>query len=98
MSGIEHHEACKFPRGGSRDDFAVKAALGQERQPAAMVEVRVSEEHIIDAGGVKTERRGVVDVEFAAALKQTAIDQHAFARAFDQMARPGNVTIRSVKR
>ena len=37
------------------------------------------------------------DVELAAALKQAAIDQHALAGAFDQMARTGDVAIRAVK-
>ena len=62
-----------------------------------MVKMRVGQQHKIDGLGRKSERRGVVLVEFAAALKQAAIDQHAPAGAFDQVARSGDVAIRAVK-
>ena len=62
-----------------------------------MIEMGVGQEHKVDALGRKAERRGIIGVEFAAALKQAAIDQHAPAGAFDQVARSGNFAIGAVK-
>lgn len=62
-----------------------------------MIQVGVGQEHKVDALGRKSERRGIVLVELATALEQAAIDQHASASAFDQVARSGDIAVRAVK-
>jgi hypothetical protein len=86
VSGIEHDQPGQFVRWHGGDDFAVKAALGEQRQPPAMIEVGVSQQNEIDAGGIETEVAGIFFRDFAAPLVEPAIDQHAPAGAFDEVA------------
>ena len=51
-----------------------------------MIEMSVRQQHKIDAGGIEAESAGVFFGEFAATLKQSAIDQEFAAGAFDEMA------------
>ena len=56
------------------------------------------QEHAIDRSGVEAERLGILEIERAAALMQTAINQHTFAGGLDQMARAGHILRRAMKR
>ena len=58
-----------------------------------MVEMRMGQQHDIDAGRDETERGGIFLVEITAALKQAAIHENSPAAAFEQMARTGHATI-----
>ena len=62
-----------------------------------MVQMRVGEQHVVDGGGIKAERSGVLLVQLAATLMQPAIDEDALARAFDQMTGAGDAAIGAVK-
>jgi hypothetical protein len=86
MRRIQHHEPCQLAGGLRRDDLPAEAALHQEGQPAAMVEMGMRQEHAIERCGVESERSGIVLVELATALEQPAIDQDAAAAGLDEMA------------
>ena len=77
---IEHHQPRQLAGGAGGDDLAAEAALGEQRQPAAMVEMGVGEQHHVDRLRIEAEGLGVVLGELAAALEQAAIDQDALAR------------------
>src|ERR1051326_1791861 len=98
VSGIQHDQLGEDVGGHRRDDLDAKGALGQERQPPAMIEVGVRQQHKIEALGIESEVAGVFVGELAAALVEPAIDQDAPAGAFDEVARPGDVAIGAVKR
>jgi hypothetical protein len=51
-----------------------------------MIEVGMSQEHIIDAGGIKAEWLLILFVQLAATLMHAAVDQDFLARALDHMA------------
>ena len=81
VSGVEHDQPGEFVGGHGRDDFAAKPALGQQRQPPAMIEMGVRQQHKIDAGGIETKVAGIFLRELAATLIEPAIDQkHAGRR------------------
>ena len=50
MGGVDHHQPGQL-RGRRRgDDLAAKSPLGEQRQPAAMIEMGMGQEDIVDAG------------------------------------------------
>ena len=65
---IQHDQSRQFARGRRRNDFSPKPPLGQQRQTPAMIQMRMGQQHVIDAGGVKAERFGVFLVQLAATL------------------------------
>src|SRR5580692_8074142 len=97
VSGIEHDQPGKLLGGHGGDDFAAKAALGQQRQPPAMIKVSVRQQHKIDAGRVETKVAGIFFCSLAATLVEPAIDQKTTAGAFDEVAGTGDVAISSMK-
>src|SRR5438270_2072050 len=97
MRRIHHHETRQFRGRGGRDDLALEAAFGQQRQAPAMIEMRMRQKHEIDGAGVKAEGAGVFLSQFAAALQQAAIDENFLVRRFEQMAGAGDIAVRAVK-
>ena len=62
-----------------------------------MIQMRMGQQYIIDARGIKAERFGVLLVQLAATLIQPAVDQDPLAGAFNQMTGAGDVAIRSME-
>jgi hypothetical protein len=93
VGGVLHHQARQLARGGGRHDLAAEPAPGQQRQTAAVIQVGMGEQHMIDLRGIEAERLGVLLLQFATALIQAAIDQDAAARAFDHMAGSGHAPV-----
>ena len=58
---------------------AMKAALGQQRQVAAVVQVRVREQHGVDVARRHRQRTAVAQAQLLVALKQAAVHQHVDA-------------------
>ena len=56
VRGIEHDKPGELTGGRGRDDFPAKAALGEQRQAPAMIEVCMRQQHPIDAGGIEARR------------------------------------------
>ena len=97
MGGIHHHEARQLRGRRRRYDLALKAAFDEKRQPSAMIEMGVGQKHDVDAGRIETEGMPVLLFQFAAALKQSAIDQNALACTFEKMTRTGDGAVGTVK-
>jgi len=97
MRGVEDHQPSEIECGRRGDDFAAESPLGQKRQAAAMIEMCMGEKNEIDRSGIEAERPGVFVAQLAAALQQAAIDQYAFAGAFNEMAGTGYAAISAVK-
>ena len=98
MGGVEHHQPRQFARRAGGDDLAAEAALVQQRNASAMIEMRVCEQQRVNRRGVEAERRSVLVVEVAAALEEAAIDENALAAGLDEMARAGDVAVGAVER
>ena len=62
-----------------------------------MIQMRMGQQYVIDAGNIKAERFGVFLVQLAAALIQPAVDQNPLAGAFDQMTGARNAAIRTME-
>src|SRR5690349_16516877 len=97
MSGIEHDEACQLPRCRCCDDLAAKSPLGKERQSAAMIQVSMCKEDLVDASRIKAEWLLVFLLKFTAPLVHSTIDENPFAATLDHMTRASDAPIRAVE-
>ena len=97
MCRVEHHQPRELARRARGDDLAAEAALHEQRDAARSGPGGRGSAARVDVGGVEAERLGVLLLDLAAALVQAAVDQHALARAFDQMTGSGHSVVRAVK-
>jgi len=63
-----------------------------------MIEMRMGQQDVVDAGGIEAERPGIFLVQLAAALIQPAVDQDSLARTFNQVTGAGDTAICSMER
>ena len=97
MGGIEHHQPCELARGGGGDDLSAKATFDKQWDAAAMVEMSMSEQEIVDLGGLEAERVGIFLVKLAAALEHPAVNQDAAPGTVHHMAGAGDAPIGAVE-
>ena len=71
-------------------DRAAVAALDQQRQQAAMVEVRVGQQHRIEVRRIERERDPVADRFVRAALEHPAVDEDARPGGLEEELRAGD--------
>src|SRR5262249_6281296 len=83
--------------GHRRDDFAAKPALGQQRQPPAMIEMGMRQQYKIYAGRIEAKVASIFLGDLAATLIEPTIDQDMPASALDEVARTRDVAISSMK-
>ena len=95
--GVEQHQPREVARGIGGDDLAAKPALDEQRNPAAMVEMRMGQHQHVDRPRVEGERLGVGRALLAPALKHAAIDENSSARRLDQVARSRHAAVRAVE-
>ncbi len=88
---VEHDQSGQFAAGGGGDDLSAKAAIDQQRNAPAMVEVGMGQQQVVDACRVEPEVIGIVFFELAAPLVEAAVHQNAGSGAFEQMAGAGHV-------
>ena len=69
----------------------------QQRQAAAMVDVRVAQDYRVDRGGFEWKRRAIAQVGVVAALDHAAVEQDGAALHLDDVARAGDFTGRAVE-
>lgn len=62
-----------------------------------MIQMSVGQQHIVNAGGIKAERFGILLVQLATTLIHPAVDQDPLVGALNQMTRAGDVPIRSME-
>jgi hypothetical protein len=89
--GAVHQQHRGQVAGGGRGvDGTAVALLDQRRQVAAVVQVGVAQHHGVDVQQLAWQRRPVAFAVHLEALEQAAVQQHAVAGQFDQVARPGH--------
>src|SRR5579871_514958 len=98
VCGVEHYDVREFTRRCGCNDLAAETARHEQGQPAAVIEMRVCQQHILDRGGLKAEGRGVLLLELAAPLAEPAVDQHPAPGALDQVARSRDGPVGPVER
>jgi hypothetical protein len=62
-----------------------------------MIQVRMGQQYVVDAGGIEAEWCGIILVNLATALMEPAVDQDAFPSAFHQMTGTGDTAIGAMK-
>jgi hypothetical protein len=72
---IQHDQSRQLTRGRRCDDFAPKASLGQQGQTPTMIKMRMGQQEVVDAGGIKAEWLGILFIQLVATLMQSAVDQ-----------------------
>ena len=58
----------------------------------------VGQQQVVDIGRIKTEILRIFLLEFMASLVQPAVDENAFAAAFNQVAGSGDAAVGAMKR
>ena len=76
MSGIRKDDAAQINRRRRGIHRAAEAFADQPRNPAAVVEVRMGQDHRIDAGCWHRRGLPVAQPPFLGSLEHAAIDQH----------------------
>ena len=92
VARVREQDAHEVAAGGVGVDGATEAALAQQRQPAAVVDVGVAQDHRVDLRGVEGEGRAVALVRRRAALDHAAVEQQAAAAHDEDVAAAGDLT------
>ena len=90
VPGVQEHEGGKLHGPGGRVDGTAVAGLDQQRQQAAMVQVRVGEDDRVELGRLEGERDPVADRLVGAALEHAAVDEHPRSIGRQQELRAGH--------
>lgn len=85
MRRVEQDQTRQVTRGGCADDFALEAAFHQERNPAAVIEMRVGQKESIDRSRIEPKGFGVLLMKLPATLEHTAINQNLSVATRHQM-------------
>ncbi len=67
-----------------------ESPFDEERQATDMIQVCMRQQNVVDGRGVKSKWRGIVFLQFAAALEHAAVDQNADAAGLQQMTGAGD--------
>ena len=86
IRAVLEHDVQKIRRRISAVNRAFKTALHQQRQPAAVVDMRVTEYHAFNLSRVKRERFLIHFFGFPAALKLSAVKQDLMLVRRNQVA------------
>lgn len=97
MGAVAQQYGEQICRGGRGVDGPSKALCCQARQQAAVIDVRVGQQHKIDLARVKGEGSVIAVFGFGAALHHAAVDQETAAIGLYQIARPGDLLGRAQK-
>jgi hypothetical protein len=87
---VEQHHAEQVRRGAGADDGPLEAHRHQAGQQAAVVDVRVGEQHEVDVRRVEGPGQVVARLHLAATLVHAAIDEEARAARFHQETGAGD--------
>lgn len=86
MGAIWQHHLKQIGGGGGGQDRTTESVLRQFRQHAAMVNMRMRQQHEIQGTRIKTEMLAVARVRLAPTLNHAAIDQKSRGLRLDQIA------------
>ena len=95
--GVFEHDAQQVGGGFLRVDGPTKPAFHQHREPAAMVDMRVTQHHRVERGGVETESFGIARLVGLAALDHAAVQQQPVARREHLVAGTGDFAGRTME-
>ena len=90
VAAVGQQDLRQIARGRRGPHLAVKSLLGQQGQVAAVVQVRVGQQHGADVVGQHRQRVAVAQAQLLVALEQTAVDQQALAVVLDQVLGAGD--------
>jgi len=94
LGRIQHDDSRDLRRGGRAVDPSLETVLHQLRQQTAMIQVRVGQQHRVDAGRREVKRLPVPCLELTF-LIQTAVHEKACAVDLQKVTRPGDVLRRA---
>jgi hypothetical protein len=97
VAGVQQHQPRQLPRCRGGDDLSLKAALHEEGEAAAVVEVRMGEQQEIYAGRIEAKGLRILFDKLTFALKEAAIDKDPLSRAFNQVAGTGDIVVGTVE-
>ena len=92
---VGKQDAHEVAAGGVGIDGPAEAALAQQRQAPAVVDVGVAQDHCVDLRRIERERRPIALVGGRAALDHAAVEQQAAAAHGQYVARAGDLTGRA---
>ena len=87
VAGIGQQQPAQLDARRRGEHLAAKAELDQARNEAAVVDVRMRQQHRVDRGRRHRQRRPVAQAQLLQALEQPAIDEQAPAVVFDEVLR-----------
>jgi len=90
VAAIGQQQFAQCDRGRRGPHAAAKSLPHQQRQRARMVEVRMGQDHGIQARRIDRQGLPVQQAQVLVALEQPAIDQQPAARMFEQVFRSGH--------
>ncbi len=90
MAAVGQQDFAQIARAGGRKDMARETFLSQQRQVTAMVKMRMGEQHCMDRLRQHRQWIPVAQAQLFEALKQSAIDQQAFALVLHQIFGAGD--------
>ena len=92
MGGIGQHDRAEVPAGRGGVDRSVKAFLDQEREPPAVIDVGMAQDHGIDPAGVERELRVQTVALGPVTLEQAPVEQDPGTGGFEQVHRSGHLS------
>ena len=90
VAAVRQQDAAQVMRGGRAVHLAPEALTRQQRQVAAVVNVRVGEDHGVDLSRIDRQRRPVAQAQLLVALEQPAVDQYPRCALLNQVFRAGD--------
>ena len=94
---VREQDAREVAARRGRVDRSAEPALAQQRQPPAVIDVRVAQHHRVDRCGIERKRLPIADVGLIAALDQPAVEQQRAAANGEDVAGTGDFTGRAVE-
>ena len=89
-SGVGQHVGAQIDRAARRKDPAGESLAHELRQQAAVIDMRMGQQHGIDVGGAERKCAIVQRLQRLRSLKQPAVDEETSGPGLEQMARAGH--------
>ena len=90
VRGIRQHERAEIAGARGAEDAAAKTSGHEAGQIAAVVEVRMREDHGVDPGRIDRQRGPVAQAQLFEPLEEPAVDEHAVIAQVEQVLGAGD--------
>ncbi|MCE2873791.1 MAG: hypothetical protein LW605_08545 [Xanthomonadales bacterium] len=94
---VAQHDRQQVAASGIGVDRSAEAALHEQRQPAAVVDMRMAQDHCVDGVRLERERPAVAGARIATALQHAAVEQDLPTGHPQDVAGAGHLTRRAVE-